>query len=85
MGWKSPLGDTEQKDVRGGGAEAEAAGATGDDGNLALEGEERGEVVELDVCHGCRLGEQHWSKAEERGLVDGRDASSRFSKRKPVF
>ena len=37
--------------VRGSGVQAEAARAAGDDGHLALEGEERREVVELCLCH----------------------------------
>lgn len=37
--------------------QAEAAGATSDDGDLALEGEERGEVVEFGLGLGFRHGD----------------------------
>ena len=52
FGWKGWRG----VGLRRGGAQAEAAGATCYDGDLAFEGEEGGEVVELCFGHG----EEDW-------------------------
>ena len=46
--------------LRGGGAEAEAAGPAGYDGDFAFEGEEGGEIVELGFGHGDGLGGMGW-------------------------
>jgi hypothetical protein len=47
------------KGLRGGGAEAEAAGAAGYDGDFAFEGEEGWEIVELCFGHGDGLGRMY--------------------------
>lgn len=52
--------------LRRGGAQAEAAGAACYDGNLAFEGEEGGEIVELCFGHG-----DDWKGAENWSEIDG--------------
>lgn len=43
------------KNLRRSGVEAEATGAARDDDNLALEGEERGEIVQISFRHDDEL------------------------------
>jgi hypothetical protein len=54
------------------GVETETTRATGDDGDFALEGEDGGEVLQLDLFFGGHFGEElEWidgRKAEEKGM-----------------
>jgi hypothetical protein len=57
--------------LRGRGVQAQTPGAARNDGHLALEGEEGGEVLKLGLGHGGRLGAEEGGKGSQVGWSVG--------------
>lgn len=64
--------------LRGSGVQTQATGAAGDDGNLALQGEERGEIFQDSFSH-CEL-VCLWDDDEGEERLRRREASTDFSR-----